>query len=392
MPASAFLDPSVQHAVADVYDRLSKLPISAVLAHRRQLRGETHKLAPLIAVPEDATIGEIMLLLRNEGILALPVYREMDEGAGVGRQYTGIISIYDILAYTVFQKLFDSSGDQDAVKLRGAVDSMMEEQDQYFGTPVRELIGKSFESKESWSLHSSTPLSSLLQLFTTGSFHRALILDDEALRAETDGSDGPGPTAPPEGSFTTMVTQSDMLHFLADFNDLPRESLSRIINLPCKDLDALAAQRSQRAGNSTGAPQKPRVVTVPDSVTALQAFREMYTNRVSAVAVIDKEGGLAANLSASDLRGLSSSNLGCLFDNVYTFLEIDTRRRSDQIKADQLKFVTPDTPLVTATDMMRESRIHRVWIADDGDKPVGVVTLSDVLSVFVPDEWVASEQ
>lgn len=71
--------------------------------------------------------------------------------------------------------------------------------------------------------------------------------------------------------------------------------------------------------------------------------RVMYLNRVSAVAVVDQEGAVAANLSASDLRGISVSNLDQLLDNVYTFLEVDTRRRADQVKADQLKSVEPDT-------------------------------------------------
>ncbi|TPX55873.1 hypothetical protein PhCBS80983_g04939 [Powellomyces hirtus] len=395
---SSLSDPLVQNAIAQVYEKLTTIPISAVLKHRRERRGGASYVPSLISVPEDARVGEIMLLLKNEGILALPVYRNI-EGQDVGRQYTGIVSIYDILAFTVFQRLFDSAegSSADVEKLKGVVEAMLEDQEQYFGTPIKELVGKSYESQESWSLNSSMPLSNLLQLFTSGLYHRALIIDDEALRAETGGQDdGPAPTCPPEGSFTTMLTQSDLLNFLADCKDIPAEAMTRILSVPSSEVDSLAARRNQEgsssAANNQTALKKSRVVTVPDSSNALQAFRDMYVNRVSAVAVIDKEGGLAANLSASDLRGLSSSNLACLFDNVYTFLEIDTHRRADQVKADQLKFVEPDAPMHKAAAMMRDSRIHRVWIADDGDKPVGVVTLSDFLSVFAPHGKIAKEE
>lgn len=41
---------------------------------------------------------------------------------------------------------------------------------------------------------------------------------------------------------------------------------------------------------------------------------------------------------------------------------------------------------------MLESHIHRVWIVEEGDKPVGVVTLSDVLNIFVPNGMMAVEK
>ncbi|KAI8820701.1 uncharacterized protein EV422DRAFT_529803 [Fimicolochytrium jonesii] len=395
----SYSDPAHQNAVQEIYRKLGTIPIAAILKHREATRGSS----PLIAVPETATVAEVMLLLRNEGILAVPVYR-VTEGQSGGRQYTGIISIHDILAYTVFQKLFDRLepgsgafvGDK-AGELRDWIDSLMEDQEQYFGTPIGELVGLSRESQESWSLNASMPVSNLLQLLTAGAYHRALIVDDEGVLIERSEET----ENLPEGSFTTMITQTDVLAFLEDCVDLSQDARQRIEQLPVKEINELVTRRlehqqeqAQSKATSTAERRtgKSRVVTVLDTATALQAFRDLYIGGVSAVAVVDKEGGLAANLSASDLRGLSSSNLEGLLDPVFTFLEIDTRRRSDQVKADQLKFVEPDAPLSKAIAIIRDAHIHRVWIADEGDKPVGVVTVSDILSVFVPDGLMAIEQ
>ena len=51
------------------------------------------------------------------------------------------------------------------------------------------------------------------------------------------------------------------------------------------------------------------VISVSTSDKAIDAFIKMFYHKVNAVAVIDSLGCLAANLSASDLRGLDSNSL-----------------------------------------------------------------------------------
>lgn len=36
---------------------------------------------------------------------------------------------------------------------------------------------------------------------------------------------------------------------------------------------------------------------------------------------------------------------------------------------------------------MIESRIHHIWIIDDEAYPIGIITLTDALSLFVPGYW-----
>ncbi|KAI9004696.1 hypothetical protein HDU85_000911 [Gaertneriomyces sp. JEL0708] len=392
--------------ISELYSKLSNIPISKLLQHRRERKRDGLRL---FCINENDSVGEVLCMLRKEGILAAPVWKQSEDVAG--REYTGIISVYDILAYTVFQKLFDKissppsakeTAEPDAEQFTSLLEDVKESQDQFFSTPVKEIVGLTREGQQAWTIYSSNPVSNVLQLFTGGNnYHRVLILDEDVLNASASGrDDGPGPTAPPEGSSITMITQTDLLTFILDNEEL-RPLLTKILQTPASSLSITVTPTSEDPTQPSGTRPR-RVITVPDTFTALAAFRTMYTHRVSAVAIIADSGSLCANLSASDLRGISQSNIECLLDNVYTFLEVDTRRRDDQVKADQLKFVSEvrdsnadaqSIPTVgEVVDLMLGSRIHRVWIVDGDDRPTGVVTLSDILGCFIPEGGRAIEQ
>eukprot|EP00842_Homolaphlyctis_polyrhiza_P003563 jgi/Hompol1/4207/HPOL_006982-RA len=94
--------PQLTTATATVYAKLSATPISELLAHMRRSKG----LSPLIAVHEDTPLASVLATMRDANILAVPVYRiPADEPSG--RLYTGIVSVFDVVAGTVFQRMFD---------------------------------------------------------------------------------------------------------------------------------------------------------------------------------------------------------------------------------------------------------------------------------------------
>ena len=53
---------------------------------------------------EDTPLSTVLSALRDQNILSVPIYKKAEDG---GKTFTGIISVYDILAWTVFQRLFD---------------------------------------------------------------------------------------------------------------------------------------------------------------------------------------------------------------------------------------------------------------------------------------------
>merc|ERR1711974_381077 len=56
-------------------------------------------------------------------------------------------------------------------------------------------------------------------------------------------------------------------------------------------------------------PADNKIVSISSTDMTLEGFRKMVREQVQAVAVIDEEGKLVGNLSASDVRGLSSEKV-----------------------------------------------------------------------------------
>ncbi|KAI8835278.1 hypothetical protein BJ741DRAFT_657257 [Chytriomyces cf. hyalinus JEL632] len=363
----------------EVFDALSKIPISALLAHKRASQDTNSHPIPsqLISVDESMPLRDVLATLAKHSILAVPVTShpvQQPEDTG----FAGIVSIYDILAWTVFQKMFDS------LQLK------------YFATPVSELIGCTVESSTSWTLHSTDVVSTLLQMITRPPFHRLLVVDVEAafesVNVEMDKN------GKMEGnkrrSCIAMVTQMDLLRFVnAHADAIAPLALARLYSIGVADdpkdirSDGVTVLNSMHV-NENG------VVVVGSHVTALQAFRVMYVHRVSAVAIVSRRGEIVANLSASDLRGVTGDmeSLQSFLSPVFEFLETRSGKRGlGSLKADQLKCVDREHAFGQAVKTVLEEGIHRVWVQDSAEIPVGVLTVGDMLSLFVPPSNVVSE-
>jgi CBS domain-containing protein len=101
---------------------------------------------------------------------------------------------------------------------------------------------------------------------------------------------------------------------------------------------------------------------------------------------VDAEGAIVANFSVSDVRHLASvtnkaDTEAALARPVLDFLRA---HRGDAPLAPPVTVQVTDTVLV-AIQLLAESHLHRVYIVDEDRKPVGVLSLTDVLRALV---WV----
>lgn len=81
---------------------LHSIPISDLISYRRN----TQEFRPLLSVHEDVPLSSVLQTLRDNGILSVPVCKAAPGG---GKEFTGIISVFDVMAWTVFQGMFDSA-------------------------------------------------------------------------------------------------------------------------------------------------------------------------------------------------------------------------------------------------------------------------------------------
>jgi len=128
------------------------------------------------------------------------------------------------------------------------------------------------------------------------------------------------------------------------------------------------------------------VFCVKDTDQARDAFQMMVDKRVSSVCVLDEAGEILTAISTKDIRllprleaaGVEHNNL---FDmNVREFValvrrstEIDGKSRAACVT------VEVDTPLQVVLGKLAATKMHRVYVINGQRKPVGVVSVSDVV-------------
>jgi len=104
----------------------------------------------------------------------------------------------------------------------------------------------------------------------------------------------------------------------------------------------------------------------------------MRENAASAVAIIDDDGKLVDVLSVSDLR-LIGHNLNQLELVTRTVEEFSSFKAT---KIAPVVVYACDT-VAYVTQRLLENKIHRIYVVDNDNKPIGVVTLGDFLHLFV---------
>jgi len=165
----------------------------------------------------------------------------------------------------------------------------------------------------------------------------------------------------PEEFLDGLITQSDVIKFLAQNSVLMRQE-----PLFQKTLGELKLGQRQ-----------PLILSHAE--ISSDAFIEMADKGYDSAAVVDDSGKLIANISASDLKGLTRRNCVILSDPLDNFLNRDWRRGwwSKPICVDL------NDPLFFVVLQFVSSKVHRMYIIDDDGKPVGEVNHLDILKILL---------
>lgn len=216
--------------------------------------------------------------------------------------------------------------------------------------PVSDVTG-SFgrEGRSDWSFRAyvgTDTLQEVLYPFCAG-VHRVLIWDEAAKRE-------------------AVLSQMDILRYLVAQRG---------------GLDAAKWRASAKRSS------EPLVVRA-STHSMLEAMRRACEVDKSAVGVIDDEGKLVANVSLSDLRGLTKESFAALYAPVLEFL---AARQPDGALPElvALRAGEPGTTIGACAELMVSKHIHRVWLIDEAGRAVGHVSTTDVLAALALDDSVA---
>jgi len=163
------------------------------------------------------------------------------------------------------------------------------------------------------------------------------------------------------GALANILSQSDVVKYLSTNLQLLGENANRSI----RSLKMIS---------------NDKLIVAESDQSAISAFKLLAQNLVSAVPLVDKNGVLSGTLSLSDLKLLHEDLSPLLL----------TASQYKAIKEPIPSIVcTPETALGSILTILAESNVHRVWVVDEENKPISVVSITNVcefLSQYLPKE------
>lgn len=104
--------------------------------------------------------------------------------------------------------------------------------------------------------------------------------------------------------------------------------------------------------------------------TTTESYWKMISLGFSALGVVNRDGVLVGILSGSEIRGLTEDNIGDLEMTVEDFL----------LSRNTIFLVcTPENTLEEVLNMVHTKRLHRIFIVNKENRPVGLLSLTDFI-------------
>jgi len=133
------------------------------------------------------------------------------------------------------------------------------------------------------------------------------------------------------------------------------------------------------------------VETINVNDILVEAFKKIWDNKVSGLACVDEDGKLKGNVSASDLRFVEFKAITekvfqfhQLYQPIKQFLKTSHDLTRQDLKSFEDTFeVMKGETMGTVLAMIVTNHTHRVFVVDDFQKPLAVISLCDVLQHFV---------
>lgn len=209
-------------------------------------------------------------------------------------------------------------------------------------------------------------------------------------------------------ALTAIVSQSDVCRHLSSKQATSSSSSS-------SSSPAALGKLGEKTVEEVGWASRGPVVSVTPETSSVSALRTMRERGIAGVAVVDsKTGKLIGNFSATELRAITADHLGALALPVAEMLALEhglefwgidhsapeaapalehsskfaraAHRRRSRLGGDVGQEIAACAPGDTVASVLRklaERGLHRLYVVDGESRPVGVVTLTDILRAAV---------
>jgi len=289
----------------------------------------------LVLVGKNQPLERALSRINTHNIHSLPV---VDEDSPVGA-VTGLLDVLDMIAAI-------SESAEGSPTARPRRNTLF--------TPIHEIMKKSFHRPTNL-ISAHTSLYDAVHYFAAAPGVQRVMIVNRVIEEGTVVQQ-----TKPEEMVLGLLTQSDILRFMAEnFVWMKKEP---IFQKTLKELNL--------------GTRKP--ITVDQSILAYQAFMEIHKKGCGGIAVVDSNGKLIANLSASNIKGMTRRNYQLLFRPLTQYLARDRKRGWWQLPL----CTTLDTNLENVVLQLVAAKVHQMYICDEEGKPTGEVSLADVMTQF----------
>jgi CBS domain-containing protein len=288
----------------------------------QDLLGSANK--QIIFADQNTSLNEACAILKKNHISSLPIFDSAN------KSFVGLVDCTDICLLIVFAY---------AQKTKEVPSGNIYEEDLFKNVKIVDLLRIADEGKLGWTFSPERNVEDTMEAFSKG-IHRAVIHADDGYH---------------------LLSQLDAIKFL--YNSHKYDS---IFNTKLADLPRLFAFQ-------------PPLVTIDRSTPAIEGFKKIGREHFGAVPVLDDKGRLIASLCATDLSGTDPTLLHTLLLPTSVFLKI-----VHDNKIPPPLTASSDDTLADIVKKMIDTNEHRVWMLDGQGQLNGVITLSDVCKVFVP--------
>jgi CBS-domain-containing membrane protein len=284
------------------------------------------------------TLGKALHSLADHGVLSAPVWDEKK------KKYLGFVDVFDLMTLAVGVDVLMHILPESMIKKPRSDDVTFQKE-----MTLGEMMGDQTESSfNPWCpVEEGAQFKDVVRLLATRA-RRVPVLSKTT------------------GRVIQIISQSHICHLLYE-----RVKAGGVLN--------------DTTPGTSGLGLKP-VFCVKETDQARDAFQLMVDKRVSSVAILDDDGKILTAVSTKDIRllprleaaGLERNNL--LDMNIREFVglvrrvtEVDGKARAACVT------VELDTPLATVLGKLAATKMHRVFIIDSSHKPIGVISVSDVV-------------
>jgi len=166
-------------------------------------------------------------------------------------------------------------------------------------------------------------------------------------------------------NLVNIITESQVLRFLHS----NMKELGSIKDKPVSDL------------NMT----KEKMILVKETDSAVDAFKKMITENVSGLGVVNEHGKLVENISLRDLKAVQHDGrmMWRLHQSCKHFLEKVRNETPEERRPSHVICVTPKDKFSHVIQLSVNHGIHRIYVVDEEKKPIGVISLKDILGEII---------